>query len=249
MLRRSFAISLFALTLTASSQCVIDIPNDTLTIYYGYSPWECVDIIPADSGAAPLSYLWSNGDTSQMITVCDTTSSWYSVVMTDDTLCSSVDSVFIEVIDVRCGNNPNNQKVLVCHVPPGNPANEHTICISENAVAAHLAHGCYLGTCDSDTTMVTGPASQLLVEVSPNPLTETAVLTISSNVSQQVQIEVLDQTGRVVGNSRTLFVEGGIDELFSIERAGLRSAGSLVVLKVTAADGTAATTRLFIADE
>ena len=38
-------------------------------------------------------------------------------------------------------------KVTICHVPPGNPANEHTITVSENAVPAHLAHGDYLGEC------------------------------------------------------------------------------------------------------
>lgn len=31
-------------------------------------------------------------------------------------------------------------KVLICHVPPGNPANEHTICIGQPAVDAHLTH-------------------------------------------------------------------------------------------------------------
>jgi hypothetical protein len=30
---------------------------------------------------------------------------------------------------------------LVCHVPPGNPANEHEICVGTAAVRAHLAHG------------------------------------------------------------------------------------------------------------
>jgi hypothetical protein len=38
-------------------------------------------------------------------------------------------------------------KVDICHVPPGNPANAHTITVSENAVPAHLAHGDYLGAC------------------------------------------------------------------------------------------------------
>ena len=32
-------------------------------------------------------------------------------------------------------------KVLVCHIPPGNPENAHVIEISENALPAHLAHG------------------------------------------------------------------------------------------------------------
>jgi hypothetical protein len=39
------------------------------------------------------------------------------------------------------------KKVTICHVPPGNPANAHTITVSENAVPAHLAHGDYLGPC------------------------------------------------------------------------------------------------------
>lgn len=38
-------------------------------------------------------------------------------------------------------------KVKICHVPPGNPANFHTITISENALQAHLGHGDLLGAC------------------------------------------------------------------------------------------------------
>jgi hypothetical protein len=41
--------------------------------------------------------------------------------------------------------------VEICHVPPGNPGNEHTITIDQSAVPAHLAHGDYKGECDSDT--------------------------------------------------------------------------------------------------
>ncbi len=38
-------------------------------------------------------------------------------------------------------------KVAICHVPPGNPANSHTISVSQNAVQAHLNHGDFLGEC------------------------------------------------------------------------------------------------------
>jgi hypothetical protein len=38
-------------------------------------------------------------------------------------------------------------KVQVCHVPPGNPGNFHTITISENALPAHLGHGDLPGAC------------------------------------------------------------------------------------------------------
>jgi hypothetical protein len=39
-------------------------------------------------------------------------------------------------------------KVLICHIPPGNEGNAHTIRVSENAVPAHLAHGDSLGACE-----------------------------------------------------------------------------------------------------
>ena len=38
-------------------------------------------------------------------------------------------------------------KVTICHIPPGNPAAQHTISVSSSAVPAHLAHGDYLGSC------------------------------------------------------------------------------------------------------
>lgn len=40
------------------------------------------------------------------------------------------------------------RKVLVCHIPPGNPANAHTICVSNHAVSAHQSHhGDPIGAC------------------------------------------------------------------------------------------------------
>ncbi|HLG33899.1 MAG TPA: T9SS type A sorting domain-containing protein [Bacteroidia bacterium] len=128
----------------ASAQCSVSAGNDT-TVYFGYAPLGCVTLTATPTGTPPFSYLWSNGDTTQSITVCDTVTTSYSVSITDSTSCTATDTVLVTVVDVRCGNN--NNKVLVCHVPPGNPANAHTICISPNAVPAHLAHGCYLGTC------------------------------------------------------------------------------------------------------
>ncbi|MCW5807661.1 MAG: hypothetical protein KIT31_35225 [Deltaproteobacteria bacterium] len=42
----------------------------------------------------------------------------------------------------------NPKKVLVCHIPPGNPANAHEICVGAPAVAAHQAqHGDATGPC------------------------------------------------------------------------------------------------------
>lgn len=41
----------------------------------------------------------------------------------------------------------DEKKVAVCHLPPGNPANAHTITVGEAAVNAHLVHGDELGEC------------------------------------------------------------------------------------------------------
>lgn len=35
----------------------------------------------------------------------------------------------------------NNNKITICHVPPGNPSNCHEITISLNALQTHLNHG------------------------------------------------------------------------------------------------------------
>jgi hypothetical protein len=40
-------------------------------------------------------------------------------------------------------------KATVCHIPPRNPANAHTIVVGEAAVPAHLAHG-DLGECGGE---------------------------------------------------------------------------------------------------
>jgi hypothetical protein len=37
--------------------------------------------------------------------------------------------------------------VTICHIPPGNPANMHTITINSAALPAHLAHGDNIGPC------------------------------------------------------------------------------------------------------
>ena len=38
-------------------------------------------------------------------------------------------------------------KTVVCHIPPGNPGNAHTISVGGNAANAHLGHGDTLGPC------------------------------------------------------------------------------------------------------
>jgi hypothetical protein len=44
----------------------------------------------------------------------------------------------------------NEQKVKMCHIPPGNPKNPQTICVPYNTALKHMKeHGDFLGGCDS----------------------------------------------------------------------------------------------------
>jgi hypothetical protein len=51
-------------------------------------------------------------------------------------------------------DNGHNGKITICHIPPGNPANVHTITISYNALDTHLAHGDYIGECVIDSPSI-----------------------------------------------------------------------------------------------
>ena len=45
----------------------------------------------------------------------------------------------------------DNEKVTICHIPPGNPDNRHEITVSIFAVPAHvMLHGDNVGQCDGD---------------------------------------------------------------------------------------------------
>ena len=52
--------------------------------------------------------------------------------------------------DPRACDPADTKKTTICHIPPGNPANAHTICVGNAAVPAHLDHGDFVGTCSCD---------------------------------------------------------------------------------------------------
>jgi hypothetical protein len=52
------------------------------------------------------------------------------------------------------GKGNDDHKITICHIPPGNPENAHTIEIGESAWPAHITHGDYKGKCQSPTAPV-----------------------------------------------------------------------------------------------
>ncbi len=121
--------------------------GDCQVAYYGYAPAECVTLQAITTGGIPpYVYLWDDGTTSPDNEVCPTSTVNYGVTVTDDAGNQVSDAVTVESVDVRCGNNMN--KVLICHDEGGTP---ETLCISPNAVPAHLAHhDDHLGSCGID---------------------------------------------------------------------------------------------------
>jgi hypothetical protein len=50
------------------------------------------------------------------------------------------------------------KKTTICHIPPGNPANAHTICVGNAAVSHHVEnHGDLVGPCQAETPCVPPP--------------------------------------------------------------------------------------------
>lgn len=96
-------------------------------------------------------------------------------------------------------NDKKNDKILICH-------NGKPLCVSINAVKAHLAHGDALGSCTSGTS-VTGTNSfdnELYVSenfnltVGPNPSYGPTRIKYSIPLSSSVAIHLFDQTGKEI---------------------------------------------------
>ncbi len=87
-----------------------------------------------------------------------------------------------------------DKKVVICHIPRGNPENEHTIVVGAPAVRAHLAHGDRIGACSSapvNDTNITTPDNNTNITIPPQN---------DTNVTVPPQ----DDTNSSVGNNTNL---------------------------------------------
>lgn len=65
------------------------------------------------------------------------------------------------------------QKVVICHIPFGNVANQHTIEVAVSSLQDHLDHGDYLGPCIPPTNTPPPPPTDTPVPPPPPPPTDT----------------------------------------------------------------------------
>jgi len=174
-------------------QCALAVNagNDT-TIYKGYGSETAVLTANVQGEAGSVSYIWSNSATTQTIVVSPSQTTTYWVTVTDSKGCMATDTVTVNVINVTCGHN--NNKVLVCH-------NGHTICISSNAVPAHLTlhEGDYLGPCSGDQIVIEETADKfVLYNNYPNPFNPVTAIKFDIPMETSVKLQIYDALGREV---------------------------------------------------
>ena len=176
------------------------LPGQPTTIFLGYGPQSAT--LTATGG---VSYRWSPAAGLSNPTIANPVFSptaagqyQYYVTATNATGCPAVASVRLTVVDARCGNNPRNPKVLVCH-------NGHEICISPNAVSAHVGpgskHNDYLGKCDG-SGFATGARAEAVLEAFPNPIAAGTVVKFRATGAGAATVRVYNQMGVLIA---TLF--------------------------------------------
>jgi len=69
-----------------------------------------------------------------------------------------------------CADEDGDGQVTICHIPPGNPDNAHTITVGVNAVPAHLAHGDHCGACEEHHGLLMGGSSDVIAGPCPTDL-------------------------------------------------------------------------------
>lgn len=158
-------------------------------VFPAYSPAACTILTASGiGGSGNYSYLWSTGATTAVINVCPTTTTTYTVTITDNAYgCSKTDAVTVTSTNITCANN----RVYVCR-------GGVTRCVPKSQVAGQLAAGGVLGVCKNKTS---NEFSEMFVnglEVAPNPAHENTKAIISVAERSLVTLALYDINGRQV---------------------------------------------------
>jgi len=173
---------------------------------------------PTGGSGGPYTYLWSTGETTASIEVNPNITTNYTVEVWDANGCTvntATNGTTVTVLN-RCGNN--NQKVVICHVPPGNTGNPQTICISPNALNPHLSTlwdlhgGDYCGPCQESSALTLGNTNagdNTFIRAGINSNNETIELSYRIGYDSQVRLEIYDMAGVLVEVVHTSFASEG----------------------------------------
>ncbi len=84
-----------------------------------------------------------------------------------------------EKINESLAKEEKEEKVTICHIPPGNPTAQQTITVGQSALKAHLDHGDTMGVCPAIPTPT------------PTPPTTSPAPTVPSTSQQQFSLQIL----------------------------------------------------------
>ncbi len=188
-------------------------------LYLGYGPQQLTLNATADIAGAPYTYSWSGGtlnnyNTANPVFTAATAGSFtFTCQITNKFGCTSTCSITICVTDIR--EPGKNDKVYICHAPPGNPAKAKTLSINVSDVANHLLNHAEdrLGKCGEvpcgnavpsryrNNELIT-EAAALNVKVLNNPSKNFFTLQLKSSSSETIELRVMDLQGRRILNKR-----------------------------------------------
>jgi hypothetical protein len=212
------------------------------TIYKGYRDYVYLTAIPT-GGVPGYTYSWSpttgvSNPTSATTKVTPSTTTTYTVTITDSKGAVKTVSQTIIVRDVRCyaGNSPLH-KIYVCH------NGRNTICIDTNALATHLNnHGDLVGECgqnknsfneddEHDALTEEGVAAHIEevknISLYPNPSDGHFTIKIPA-IGKDGQIMVRDMMGKVV--SMTSVASSDNEQVLQIDLSNVARGTYIIVL-------------------
>ena len=100
------------------------------------------------------------------------------------------DNIGNDYIDqcVNTGDDSDN-KITICRIPKGNPANAHTITIAKSALKAHLKNGDYIGACESDEGEEIDTTAPVISVISTDMGTSTATISWTTDEDSDSEVE------------------------------------------------------------
>ncbi|MCE3294919.1 MAG: type sorting protein [Crocinitomicaceae bacterium] len=208
----------------------------------------------ASGGTGSYSYSWSPAAglsnpssanpvfTPSMASGCNVYN--FTLTVTDANGCTATAAVSVNVVNVLSpSSNPKAKKVMICHRTNGSNGSV-TLEVSENAVAAHLAHGDCLGSCQSacgvksDTPIVFATEESEATEtheelhVYPNPTEGKFTVEMHDvDADSPVELRVYDMAGKLVHSQSALPVNNEVE--MDVDMTAKTHQTGLYVVKIT----------------
>jgi len=228
-----------SLSATISDAFAITPGGNLNTVYIGYHPASSITLTATPSGGnAPYSYNWSTvpAQSTQQITVSPAIPGTYNynVTVTDATGCTAQFSKTIKAVNIISGQNLD--KVYICHRDL--KGKWTTLSVLQGSVANHLAHGDYLGPCNTNssnseilTRVANETGGQEIIpkgfKIYPNPATHFLYVQWSIKNTSHSYIRILNAEGKTV---KTFTTQGAVNQQ-RISLNGLAKGVYMLVLK------------------